>query len=245
MRFNEYHFQFRTFPTLLLALPVPVFIALGVWQLDRAEQKLQLAQQITARGELPAFELQALVQDPQELHFRKVQVQGTFEKELQFFIENRRMGGHNGFHVISPLQIQGSNVRVLINRGWIADTRHPDLPDAAIPNGVQRISGEISIPSAPALKLHSDENAANDWGKRWPYLTTGLFAANVAFPLEPFVILQSPADEHGFVRNWPREAPKQMMHIGYALQWFAFALIAIIIYLKLTLVPTAATGEHT
>ena len=74
-------------------------------------------------------------------------------------------------------------------------------------------------------------------------MTVELFAAGVGYPVQPFVLLQSRDDAHGFIRDWPREMPKEGMHLGYAIQWFAFALISLGIYLKLSLVRSAATEQ--
>ncbi len=91
------------------------------------------------------------------------------------------------------------------------------------------------MPLPPALVLHGGADAAKGWGARWPYLTVELYAAAKGHPVEPVVILQDPADPDGFVRSWPREMPKEGMHIGYAIQWFAFALIALVLWLRLSL----------
>ncbi|MEA3276371.1 MAG: SURF1 family protein [Pseudomonadota bacterium] len=238
MRFGDLDFRFRWVPTLLLAVPIPIFMALGFWQLDRAEQKRELTRTLSARSEMPPAQLTQMVTDPQALRFRRLVAQGELEPDSQILIENRRHGGRTGFHVVTPLRIGGSDVRVLVNRGWI-----PAGPDGApvpapVPEGPVTVSGETHIPLAPALVLHGGPDAAAAWGNRWPYLTVELFTSRADYPVQPVVILQDPADVGGFERTWPRELPKEGMHVGYALQWFAFALIALVLYLRLSLVRT-------
>lgn len=94
--------------------------------------------------------------------------------------------------------------------------------------------GQTHIPAAPALALHAGPDAALGWGGRWPYLTVDLYRAMVAYPLQPVVMLLDPAEAGGFVREWPRELPKEGMHLGYAIQWFAFAVIVLVIWLRLS-----------
>jgi surfeit locus 1 family protein len=72
-------------------------------------------------------------------------------------------------------------------------------------------------------------------------MTVELFAATVDYPVQPFVILQNPGEPNGFTRQWPREVPKEGMHLGYAIQWFAFAAIAFGFYLRLSLTREEAT----
>ncbi len=234
MQFSDYKFHFRVIPTLLLALPAPLFAGLGVWQLERAEEKRDLVQTLAEREQMPTLSLQGLESDPQRLRYRKVSAEGEFDAGSQFFIENRRHGGKTGFHVITPLRQAGSDIRLLVNRGWLQAGPGNSLPGSVpVPEGRVRISGVAGTPSLPAISLHA-HNAATTWGKRWPYMTTELFAGTVDYPLQAFVLLQDPDTPHGFLRQWPREMPKETMHIGYAIQWFAFALISLGLYLKLS-----------
>jgi surfeit locus 1 family protein len=92
------------------------------------------------------------------------------------------------------------------------------------------------------LVLHGGKDAAKAWGVRWPYLTVELFAAAAGYRVLPVVILQDPEGPQGFLRSWPRELPKEGMHIGYAIQWFAFALIAMVLWLRLSLVRRSKGG---
>jgi surfeit locus 1 family protein len=239
VQFGDYKFRFRVIPTLLLALPAPLFAGLGIWQLERADEKRALMETLSARDKLPPLVLRGLEKDPAALRYRKVEVSGQFESADQFFIENRRLGGKTGFHVITPLRLAGSDVRLLVNRGWVQAGPGNGLPEnVETPKDPVHLVGVADVPSLPAMTLGGGDSAAG-WGKRWPYMTTGLFAATVNYPLQPFVLLQDPDSAHGFVRQWPREMPKEAMHIGYAIQWFAFALIAFGLYLKLSLERTA------
>jgi len=242
MRFSYVKFHFRWVPTLLLALPIPLFVALSVWQLDRAEQKREQAWILGQRAELPALELGGPIADPEALRFRKLRARGTFEVEGQILIANRRQGNRIGFHVITPLRIPGSDSRVLVNRGWIAAPAGGGPVTAPIPGGEVTVTGEAHLPAPPALALHGNPEAAQDWGRRWPYLTLELYRAATSIRIQPVVILQHPDDAGGFLRRWPQELPKADMHIGYAIQWFAFALIALVLWLRLSLVRGA--GEE-
>lgn len=243
MKFGEYQFKFFLAPTLLLALCAPLFAGLGLWQLDRAEQKREQAQTLEQRERRDPLQLSRLQADGASLRFRRMEARGRFDSDGQFFIENRRYGGRTGFHVITPLRISGSDVRLLVNRGWVPAPHDGTLPAAEVPAGTVEVRGVAETPSAPALVLHDAREGGWTWGRRWPYMTVELFAAGAGYPVQPFVILQSSDDAHGFIRDWPREVPKAGMHLGYAIQWFAFALISLGIYLKLSLVRSAAIEQ--
>jgi len=236
MQFGDLKFRFHWVPTLLLALPIPLFVVLGIWQLDRAEQKREQTRLLSGRAQLPPFELNSLVDDPEGLRFRALQARGAYDAEGQILIENRRQNNRTGFHVITPLHVVGSEIRVLVNRGWIPAGEDGSPPPAPVPDGEITVTGMTHIPAPPALVLHGGMDAAQDWGTRWPYLTVDLYAAAKGFPIQPVVILLDKDAPDGFQRTWPREMPKEGMHIGYAIQWFAFALIALVLWLRLSLV---------
>jgi surfeit locus 1 family protein len=236
---GDWVFRFRWMPTLLLALPIPLFVALGLWQLDRADQKRDLAAALAERAAQPTYRIQGLVADGEGLRYRRIEATGIFDAEGQFLVEGRREGGKIGFHVITPMRMADSGAQLLVNRGWIpADPRGEPTP-APVPEGSLTLYGQAEVPSPPALALHRGEDAAKEWGGRWPYLTLELFAATVDDPVQPLVMLLDPESPAGFVRHWTRPVPNVWMHQGYAAQWFAFALIALVLYLRLSFERTS------
>ena len=237
MRLVESVLRPRWLPSLAMVIAVALFVALGFWQLDRAAQKRRQNADLAARSALPAYVLGTLEPSADPLRYRRLSATGSYELEDQILIENRREGNRIGFHVISPLHVAGTDVRVLVNRGWIpADAQGRPMP-APAPRGQRTVQGVAYVPAKPALVLNSDPAAAAGWGERWPYLTTDLFRAVVDYPVQPVVILLDPDAPDGFVRNWPRELPKEGMHLGYAAQWFAFALITLVVWFRLSMRP--------
>jgi len=233
MRIGEYRVHLRMLPTLLFALPVPLLAALGVWQLDRAEYKRELVSTLSERQQLPPLLIgDQPVADKASIEYRPVRAIGEWEPEHRIFIENRKSGNQNGFHVVTPLRLENSPTRVLVNQGWVPAPTGGSLPDVPAPHGRVEVQGVAEIPAPPALVLHAKGAPPLDWGQRWPYLTVELFAAGASYPVQPFVILQNPREDQGFLRQWPRPEPHPEMHVGYAIQWFAFALIAFGLYLR-------------
>jgi len=216
-------------PTLAVLCALPLLVGLGVWQLDRAGQKERLGRDLEQQRALPPLELTGAEMDQPPPRYRDAVAEGRFEPEHQVFLENRRRQGRRGYEVITPLHLRDSDTRVLVNRGWVAEAPG-GLPEAAAPPNEVRVRGMVDLPSPPALTLGDP----SEWGNAWPYFTVAAYAARETFPVLPFVLLQDPGDEHGFARNWPRPEANPWMHLGYAVQWFAFALIAAVIYLRLS-----------
>lgn len=224
-------FQPRPIPTLLLLLLLPpLFIALGFWQLDRAEQKRQLSRTMEARRSLPPLVLAGEPVAPENLEFRTLEVRGRFVPAGTRLIANRKYLGKPGFHVVTPLRLQGSQRHLLVNRGWVAavDNRPPAIDT---PTGTITLRGEANIPSPPAIELSFDLHAPSPW----PFLTLENYRAWSGFDIYPFIILQSPDSPHGLVRSWETARPGEGMHLGYAVQWFSFGLLSVALWLRLSL----------
>jgi surfeit locus 1 family protein len=226
-----------------MVILIPLFCGLGIWQLERAEQKRQLTVSQEARRKLPPRSLNQDVPESSKLAFRSVTAKGHYMADKTVLIENRKHRGQSGFHVITPLQLEGSKHIVLVNRGWVSRKQltNGQLPDTPI--GLQLVSGDITIPEPPALEL-ALETSKDQQTPHWPYLTVEQYAQWSGMEILPFAILQSPDDQSGFVRKWPRPQFSDTMHIGYAIQWFAFALITLLIWLRLSLPKQQTEGNQ-
>lgn len=227
-------FRIQAVPTIIMVILVPLFSYLGLWQLDRAAQKRQMNASLETRRKLPALSLNDSLPAGDQWEFRKVVAQGRFLTDKTVLIENRKHLGKTGFHVITALKIDGNERIVLVNRGWIP--REQLDQGSTPPTTADRVTvhGVITLPKAPAIELdQTDLGIAGT--PHWPYLTLDHFSAWSGLKILPFEILQSPQDADGFVRQWPQPEFSDTMHIGYAIQWFAFALIALLVWFRLSL----------
>ena len=142
-------FRPRWLPTLAAALLVPLFIAAGQWQWDKAAAKAARQQQLETRAGEPAVQIPAEPGDAQALHYRRIVARGYYEPQHQILIDNRTYHQQAGFHVVTPLRVEGSEVRLLVNRGWIpALAEHSREPEIVTPSGIVEVSGIAIIPGA-------------------------------------------------------------------------------------------------
>lgn len=131
-------------PTLVTIILIPVFIRLGYWQLDRAEQKRHMQQSYEQRTRLPSFRLEKRVDAKDELEYRRVYVRGVFDEKHQVFVDNKVHKGKVGYYVVTPLRMTGSDKYVLINRGWVpAGVYRHELPDISVTSKMVTIHGVL------------------------------------------------------------------------------------------------------
>ena len=243
MNSSSRQFCIQAVPTIIMVILIPLFIYLGFWQLDRAAQKRQLNAALETRRKLPALSLNGTLPKDDAWEFRKVVARGRYLVDKTVLIENRKHRGQTGFHVITPLKIDGSDRIVLVNRGWIS--RERIAAEAIPPTGGETVTvhGVVNLPKPPAIVLGQVDDAGVE-SPHWPYLTLDHFTAWSGLRILPIEILQSPDDSSGFVRDWPQPRFSDTMHIGYAIQWFAFALIALMVWLRLSLQKPKHKGAN-
>lgn len=222
-------------PTLAVAALLPSMVALGFWQLHRAEEKQTLQEEYDARATGPAVRIEPRVQRAEDLRFYRVTVRGRYETANQLYIDNRVHQGRPGYHVVTPLRIEDSEVRVLINRGWLPlGPDRAQLPPAPAPAGVQEIAGVATAPSDKPFRLGAEAELRSDGQTLWQHMDLTRFAAGVRYPVQPVLVLLDPDSvAGGFTREWSRLDAGIAVHHGYAFQWFMLAATLLVIYLFL------------
>lgn len=217
---------------------MPLFVCAGQWQWNKAAGKAQLQAQLDARRAEPAIEAPKTRVDAQSLsalRYRTVVATGRYETEHQILIDNRTQHGQAGYHVITPLRVDGSEVRLLVNRGWLpAPADHSRAPEFATPAGTVDVSGTAIIPAARFFTLATDSALKPGWQVVWQNLDLEAYALAAGFPIQPFVIeLAAQSAAGGFVREWRAPDEKRETNLGYALQWWAFAATTVVLWLVL------------
>ena len=227
----RYRFRPHLIPTLAALLLLPAFIALGFWQLDRAEQKRSLQAEYDRRAGEPPVAVDGHMRSADELRFYRVVAEGVYEPERQILLDNRVHAGNVGYYVVTPLRLRDSDTRVLVNRGWVPLGRsRAELPAVPPPAGMQRIVGVATVPLERKFTLGAPTQGPG-WETVWPYLDMSRYRAAVTQPLQPVVILLDPNSAGGYVREWARLDAGIATHRGYAFQWFALALALVTLYL--------------
>lgn len=240
--------QFRPglVPSLAVAVLLPLFLYLGYWQLQRAEEKRELQAEYDARATGPTIKVEARVQRPEELQFYRVIARGYYETGYQVLIDNRVHQGQAGYEVITPLRLPDSDVRLLVNRGWVPlgeDRGH--LPAVDPPRGLQEIAGIATVPAEKPFMLAKPEPLDRGWQLVWQHLDMARYRAAAPFAVQPVVVLLDPeSPAGGFARDWSRLDAGIAVHKGYAFQWFMLAGALVAIYLFMSLRGTRADRQE-
>ncbi|WP_354447607.1 SURF1 family protein [Ottowia thiooxydans] len=208
-----------------------VTFSLGRWQLARATQKQALQESIESRQHQPAIDL-ATVAAPidqtqlDKLLHRPVSLRGVWVADRTVYLDNRQMGGRQGFDVLTPLRLSGADSVVLVQRGW-APRNFGDrtaLPAVQTPSGEVTILGRIAASPARLYSLGEDGHGAIRQN-----LDLEAFRGETGLPLASLTVLQTGEASEGLLREWPQPATGVEKHHGYAFQWFGLcALIGLL-----------------
>lgn len=226
-------FRPKLVPTLATLMLLPLLVQFGLWQWHKADAKRQLQQQMDAQAKSPPLMLGPHLVSSADLRHKRVTLRGRYETGHQILLDNQVNGEQVGYHVVTPLRIEGGAVRVLVNRGWVPLGRSRDvLPVVAPPEGMVEVSGTVWVPSRREL------SAANQAGPVWQALDLAAYGAQVPYPVQQFAIRLDPASAGCYVCEWPRVEDKVSMHLGYAAQWFGMAGVLVAFYISASLART-------
>ncbi|HZX32814.1 MAG TPA: SURF1 family protein [Rhodocyclaceae bacterium] len=219
---------------LLLLVLLPLFISLGMWQWNKAEAKFarQADLEALSRGAPAAMPRQPA--SAESLRYRHFALLGEYDAARQILIDNRVQGGQAGYEVVTPLKLAGSDLHVLVNRGWIpAPADHSQVPAAPPPAGTVAITGIAVVPPVRFFTLAPDGagESQSNWQPVWQNLDLERFRRLDPYPTQPVVLQLDPDAPGGYGRQWVQPEEGADRNLGYAVQWFGFAIASLGIWL--------------
>ena len=204
-------------------LAAALFVRLGFWQLARLHAKVQRNAVIAAQQRTASVQFASLPSDTAGAHYRRATVTGAYDYDRELVVANRTRQGSPGVDLLTPLHVAGTDTVVLVNRGWVYSpdgtsvdrARWREQDSASVTGYVEQF-----VPDAPASRLRDDRIVRR--------LSRREVAARIPFPFAPYYLVAT--GDTAIDRPVRREMPALDAgpHRGYAIQWFAFATIAIV-----------------
>ncbi len=218
--------------TVLVFLAVPVMVRLGFWQLDRLAQKRAFNAQVEAQIAAPAQPLRGpedLAGGPDAWRFRHVVAEGEYDFSAQVAVRNRFWQGRPGFHLLAPLRLTGCDCAVMVDRGWIPQEQaDPEQWTRYDEPGQVRVEGHL-LEGEVAPNRGEPPSASGERLVYWADVEA--IGASLPYTMLPALLLQeprSPEETTGKVlpvREGFHPELSEGPHLGYAIQWFLFALL--------------------
>jgi surfeit locus 1 family protein len=219
--------SFRS-PLLILAsfgLVALVCLRLAVWQLDRLHQRRAANEIALAARAAPVVSLDPENMEDPTLEGRRVRASGHYDHTHDIVLRGKAYNGVPGVEIVSPLVFEDGRHAVLVHRGFMPT---PDAvtvqTDSVREFGKVRVEGTAELPG-------SGDGDRLERGHRttWARLDLRALSASMPYRLAAVYIRQSPDSS---LPRFPRRLEPPTIgdgpHLNYAIQWFAFAGMAIV-----------------
>ncbi len=222
------------FLTILVAAIVVLFVRLGFWQLDRFDQKRTYNATLATRWQMAPLDLsvEQLPDDLDELEYRRVTAQGSFDYANQLVLKGQIYRNAPGNVLVTPF-VMNNGEAVLVARGWVpSDRSAPQFwSELEEPAGAPMIGLVRPSQPPPANQPSTPPPTAQT---EWYRIDIPAIQAQMPYKLAPVWIQQLPEAARPIDRLPVREEPTALdasTHMGYAVQWFSFAAIAFFGYI--------------
>ena len=221
------------FLTVLFLVAFILFVRLGFWQLDRADQKNTINSEYVKRQAEEIIENESLISE--EFLWRKFIISGKFI-EPNIFLDNQMNYRTAGYVILTPYKTINNKI-ILINRGW-----HP-LPE--LRNQIPRIEKNIDkklvgvltpIPAHGIVLGGNNYEEINSQSIRIQRVDLDELISKLnieKFDLYPFMLTLTDPIDKNLTSNLILPVSDSEKNYGYAFQWFAFALTLLIIFVVL------------
>jgi surfeit locus 1 family protein len=217
--------------TILLAVVVAACVKLGFWQLARLDQRRASNAAVAARLDQPPIGDITQLSDTTGISYRVATARGMYDNERFLILPGRSHAGIPGIHLIMPLRLEGVAAAVLVNRGWVPapDAATIEARDFAVSGPVDVRALVLPFPGRAQSLAQRESTVTPDTFVHVLYrIDENELRTQFPYPLMD-VMLQRLAEE-GSARYPVALAPPPLdegPHLGYALQWFGFALIGV------------------
>ena len=232
----------RIVATLSALVVILLGCSAGVWQLNRADQKIRLGESLAAKLQMPTLNANIASLTLEQSTERRIVARGRFIQDEAIWLDNRPRPipeggaggtGQSGFYLMMPLRLEDKQSVLWVNRGWAPrnNENRIELPPVNTADEVVTIEG-VAFPHPGKVY---------ELGKKGGEVAKPRIEQNFDLQLEaqshswtqlPFILRESYSSRNdGLIRNWPLPTNGVDRHYAYAFQWFALALLGFVFWL--------------
>jgi cytochrome oxidase assembly protein ShyY1 len=250
---DEHKFRSKGFwiAVVLTVVSVGILIKLGLWQLERGNEKLRYEQQLSERAQQSPRSLDTVISEWKD---SRIQAQGASEQlslnglkvdvELEtpsglvVLLDNQINQGTVGYviYMLGEVRFKDENnslvaeKQLLIDLGFVAasnDRRElPQLGNITLPTNM---SGRLYTRSVNPLS--HELGLENTTPKRIQNINITALSEYTGQAVLPFVFQPQSLESWPYELLWRPTAMKSEKHFGYSFQWFVMA--AVLLFLML------------
>ena len=235
MRIANRNFAPTLFAVAITLAAVALFVRFGFWQLSRAAEKEALQEQYAA-GQQSVVELTA-ANTAGLAQYQRVSARGHYDSAHQILLDSMPSAmGQPGYRVVTPFELEQGGW-VLVDRGWHRPgATRSDIPDVTVEEGPRAIAGQLSVLPRPGVRLAGSGSTGGGWPRVMNYPEQATIEQALDRKVLPGLVLLNSDQPDGYERAWQaRQDFGTGQHLSYAVQWFAFAIAAVVLFVVLGL----------
>jgi surfeit locus 1 family protein len=215
----------RVVVPVVAVLVAAVCVRLSIWQFDRLGQRRAL--NAVARGLLALPPVRPDAPGDSIAPWRRVAVTGRWDTAHQLVLRQQSFLGTPGVVLVTPVLVGDGARAILVERGFIPSPDGMTLPDGTAPTGDSARVAGVALP----IETHGDSGRPllRHGQRTYNRLDRDAVTSHVPFPVYDVVVRESDSmPGHDLPRRLALPALDDGPHLSYAIQWIAFALIALV-----------------
>jgi cytochrome oxidase assembly protein ShyY1 len=207
---------------------VVAFVRLGIWQLDRNEERAERNAVIEANSRRDPVPVEDLLGPGRTVEadqaWTQVRATGVYDVDHELIVRLRPLEGRPGVHVLTPL-VTGSGAALLVDRGFVPHQGSPATPPA-IP---EPPANEVEVIGRIRVSEEGRGTGGDPAAGVIRYVDVDEITAALPYPV--YGAWVEAIDEQPPPAEAPVRPPAPTLdagpHLSYAVQWFLFACIGI------------------
>ncbi|MET0618441.1 MAG: SURF1 family protein [Luteibacter sp.] len=233
------------FAVALTVVGVLAFVRLGMWQLDRADEKDDLLRRYATSAAAAVEDFGSIADMPPADRYPRLAVRGVYVPGHYYLLDDQTHAGQVGVHVYAPFSPHGRTPYLLVDLGFLPKEAggNPRLPP--LPAGETTVRG-LYVPSPSVGVRMGGDRLPEQHGaeKTMVYVDLKEIGNDLGRSLYPRVLLPDPDPASIYARDWTPGFMPPARHRAYAFQWFTFALAAVVIFILLHRKRRPKRPEH-
>jgi cytochrome oxidase assembly protein ShyY1 len=215
----------RRVAVMVIALLVAATcVNLGLWQLRRLDERRALNAEILHRRSTSPLSIEDVAGKAAVEPYRPAAARGRYDVDHEVLVFGRSLDGEAGHHVVTPLLLPGGGA-ILVVRGWVPFAMQAAPVRAAAPSANEvRVKGFLAPDEGDGMVAPDADGIVR-------VLDVRGIASSLpydVFPLPLQLAKQAPPQPGSLPIPVPLPELSEGPHLSYAIQWFSFALVALI-----------------
>lgn len=225
---KNFYWQPNVKTIMLVVVCTPFLMALGMWQLSRAEEKRVIESRFQYNQQASPMQAADLYEKG-DWQYRPAWLRGTLDPAKRVFLDNRVRHNRAGYEILEVLTLPNDDHRVLVNRGWFpAPLDRNKLPTPPSVHETIQLRGFLYRNLPGGYVLDDGITKPEQWPVRLGWISVERASELFNMPFHTYQLRLDRDSAAALETGWPTVAVQPHKHTAYAVQWFTMAFVLLV-----------------